>query len=203
MEFVIRTLTDNDISLAEEMYLSQNRLQRSEYNKTSADFQMIVSSGAELAGAFSDDGILQSYLTYRFLKKLPISIINGIHIRRGAFNAYLFNNDAHPLPRIIDYVLEKAESLNYYTWYYSRADLPIYHKLALKNQDLLRNTKYGYDLERSQFRYERYVDEIVPALGRSVYDFHNDYFGLGKFDVDVAIIKCCLKNEYRKWNLEF
>jgi hypothetical protein len=198
MMFIVRKLTNEDFAQAEKIYISHSRVQRSEIQRTKEEFFQLVENKSIFLGAFVD-GVLVSFLTYRFLVSLPCMIISNIYLKKGQFRTYYFKNDTHPLPSMIDFVLAEAEEKKYYTWFYTRANLPIYDKLEQRGQDLLRNTTLGYDIEKYQYRYERFIEEIIPPKSQSQSSVYNTYLGLGNFDTSVILLKCCLKNEYRKW----
>jgi hypothetical protein len=198
MMFTVRKLTEEDLSQAEHIYVSHDRVQRSEIQRTKEEFALLVENKSTFLGAFDGDTLV-AFLTYRFLVSLPCMIISNIYLKQGQFQTYYFKNENHPLPSMIDFVLAEAEEKKYYTWFYTRANLPIYNKLEEKGQDLLRNTKFGYDKEKSQYRYERFIEEVIPPKSQSQSSVYNTYLGLGNFDTSVILLKCCLKNEYRKW----
>ena len=54
----------------------------------------------------------------------------------------------------------------------------------------------------NQYRYDRYVEEIVPAKTASKFLLHTKMFALGLWNTEIIIFKCCLKPEYREWNYQ-
>jgi hypothetical protein len=96
----------------------------------------------------------------------------------------------------MDFILDEQEKNKKYTWYYNRSLSNGYHKLQLEEKDLLRNCMYGWDETRQQYRYERFIEEVVTAGNLPYYPAHKTLQSK-IFDNDYMIVKCCLKNEYR------
>lgn len=198
--YEIRSMTADELPQVKKLYMSHTRLQRGKYNRHESDIDEWIKSGLTVVGAMHS-GELIAFMTYKLLAAIPTCRIGNIYIKLGYKNSYHFDDDTHPVPKILDYILELMENEKYYTWIYSRANIPVYEKLEQRNQDLLYCTKYGYDVEKHQYRYNRYIDEIIPPYGKSKYDAYNKLFGLGQYENEVVIFNCCLKPEYRRWNI--
>jgi len=197
--FEIRPVTIEELSGVKRLYMSHTRLQRGKFNRNENDIDDWISAGIIIVGAFYL-GELIAFMTYKLLVSLPTCRIGNMYIKIGYKNIYHFDDETHPIPKILDYILELMENAKYYTWIYSRANIPTYEKLEQKNQDLLYCTRHGYDSEKHQYRYDRYIDEIIKPHGKSKYEAYNKLFGLGQYENEVIIFNCCLKTEYRKWN---
>jgi hypothetical protein len=196
----IRPISSDDLDQVKKLYMSHRRLQRGKYNFDHQAIDNWIDTGLVIVGAFENEKLI-AFMTYKLLTQLPISRIGNIYINPGSKNLYNFKDDTHPIPKILDYILEITESFGYYTWMYSRANINTYDKLEDKKQDLLRCCKYGYDNEKQQYRYEKYIEEIIQPFAMSEFDSHNKMFSLGKYEREIIIFKCCLKAEYRTWNI--
>jgi hypothetical protein len=197
----IRHIIDQDMDQVKLLYMTHTKLQRGKVIRHESDIDNFIKSGAILVGAFLNNELM-AFMTYGFITKIPIYRLGNIYIKLGFKNMYYFNDETHPIPKILDFIIDIAESKGYYTWLYSRANLNVYTKLEKKNQDLLRFSKYGYDSEKHQYRYDKYIEEIVPPHGISPYEAYNNLFKLGQHEREIVIFKCCLKPEYRKWKLQ-
>jgi hypothetical protein len=200
MTYHIRTLTSqDDLEQAERIFNSHNTVMRSEVTiEKPVFFRSIVNAEHIFVGAFNPTGELDAFMTYKFYTQIPYCQVGNIYTRKGVFKSYKFSNPSNPIPKILDVILKDIESKKYYTWYYCRANLDIYNKLE-KGEGLLRWSNMSFDNELSQYRYHRYVEEIVPAKTSSKFLLHTKMFALGLWDTEIIIFKCCLKPEYREW----
>lgn len=187
--------SDDEIREVKALYLSHEKTQRSVTLKAERDIDVLIENGFRIVGALDTDVGLVSFATQLLFKSQPIHRIGNIYIRKNTFNSYFFGVADHPIPKIIDEMLLTAESLGYYTWLYSRADLPIYEKLQARKQDMLRWCRFGYD--NDEYRYERFLIEKIPPLSRSKFELHNKLFLLGKNSVPINIFQCCLKEKFK------
>lgn len=199
MKYSIREITSpEDVKQSEEIFLSHTKVMRSKVHfEKDVLFRSIKNSDHNLVGAFVDDR-LDAFMTYKFYNQLPVCQVGNIYTRQGAFSTYKFSNLDNPIPKILDFILLNIESKNYYTWYYCRANLDIYKKLEDRGEGLLRWSALAYDQDTDQYRYDRYVEEIVPARAASKFLLHTKMFALGLWESEIVIYKCCLKQEYRK-----
>lgn len=199
MTYVIKTITaPEELKQAEEIFMSHKKVMRNkvEFEKDVL-FRSIISSGHILVGAFKDDK-LNAFMTYKFYNQLPICQVGNIYTKIGAFTTYKFSNPENPVPKVLDYILTEIENKKYYTWYYCRANLDIYKKLEATGEGLLKWSEKSYDQNKNQYRYERYIEEIVPAMSAGKFLLHTKMFALGLWPTEIVIYKCCLRQEYRK-----
>lgn len=187
--------TKEEITDATRLYMSHDSLQRAPHVKNYNDIDAMLSVGIDIVGSYNDDGELTAFATNKLFPQLPVHRIGNIYIKKDEFNLYFFNNKNHPTPKIMDFILERAESMGYFSWYYSRANLPVYSNLEKRGQDLLKCCKYGYHAD--EYRYDRYVDEIIAPFSFSKFDSFNKMFMLGDNIHELLLFQCVLKNKYR------
>ena len=179
--YEIRPITTDEWTQAKELYMQHSKLQRGKILKADSDLDIWFAQGVTIVGAFSNSELV-AFMTYKLLAQLPITRIGNIYIRPGLSNLYFFNDPTHPIPKILDFILNISESMGYHTWMYSRANMEVYSKLEEKNQDLLRCCSLGYDIEKKQYRYDKYIEELIPPHGVSKFDGHNTMFNLGSYE---------------------
>jgi hypothetical protein len=197
-----RLESDSDFLQAEEIFTSNAKILRGEVSFDSGVlFRNIKKSNHIFVGSFIE-GQLIAFMTYKFYDQIPVCQVGNIYTKKGQFKRYTFSNPNNTVPRILDFILKDIEEQEYYTWYYCRATSPVYAKLEQKGEDLLRWTTHGYDQEKHQYRYTRYIEEIVPARTASKFLLHTKMFALSLWESEVMVVKCCLKPEYRKFGVE-
>ena len=203
MNYTVRALlSQDDLAQAEEIFNSHIKIMRNIVDiEKDVFFRSMVKAEHIFVGAFNDHGELDAFMTYKFYTQIPYCQIGNIYTRKGIFKSYKFSTPNHPIPKILDVILKDIESKKYYTWYYCRANLDVYNKLE-KKEGLLRWSDLGFDKEINQYRYDRYVEEIVPAKTSSKFLLHTKMFALGLWDTEIIIFKCCLKPKYREWNFQ-
>lgn len=122
--------------------------------------------------------------------KLPMYTIGGLYIRKGTIQRYDFANPKNPITPILDTILGEMEAKGFYTWLYVRAISRGYHHLEKQGHDLLACSTLGR-------RYERYVQEVVPAGQRSAYETHDNLLGHAPWSKPTMIVLCTLRNDLR------
>jgi hypothetical protein len=201
MNFDIRKLeSTNDLLQAEEIFVSHDKVMRGKVSvEKDVFFRSLINAGHTLVGAFKDEE-LYAFMTYKLFTQLPICQVGNIYTKKGKFTSYKFSNRSNPIPKILDFILTDIESKKYYTWYYCRANLDIYKKLEDDGEGLLRWSEKSFDNSTNSYRYERYIEEIIPVKKSSQFLLHTKMFALGLWEKETIIFKCCLKNEYRDKN---
>ena len=196
----IKVIDNNELDKAREIFLSHHKILR---GKISFDnnvlFNNIVKSGHTFVGSYDLDGELLAFMTYKFYTQIPVCQVGNIYTRKGAFKSYKFSDPNNTVPLILNYILGQIESNEYYTWYYCRSNSRVYKKLTDDGEDLLRWTPLGYDSQKQQYRYTRYIEEVIPPRTSSKFLLHTKMFALGLWEKEITVIKCCLKPEYRKF----
>jgi hypothetical protein len=199
--YQLKILTSqDDITQAEEIFISHSKIMRNIVTiEKDVLFRNMINAGHIFVGAFNADNRLDAFMTYKFYTQIPYCQIGNIYTRQGVFNSYKFSRSDNPIPEILDFILRDVESKKYYTWYYCRSNLEIYNRLE-KKEGLLRWSAMAFDSEKNQYRYNRYVEEIIPKNTSSKFLLHTKMFALGLWNTEIIIFKCCLKPEYREWN---
>jgi len=192
-----RALTEDDLDQMIEIFTSPQKVMRTYLDRTEKeiidDFHY---PGTTFVGTFNN-GILTSFMKYVVWQRLPMFQVGNLNIRKGTLNRYEFSTTGSPVIPIIDFILQSTETLGLYNWYYNRSLSPAYHRIQLHGKDMLKNSKYGFDKEKDQYRYDRFIDEVVPAGCRSKYDIFFSMTGNKIFTEDYMVVKCSLKPEYR------
>lgn len=197
MNYTVRYLsTDQEFIEAEQIFKSHVKVMRNHYDRSSEELADKNAPNIKFVGCFIDDGSLVAFLKIVIWEKLPTYVVGNMNIKRTFLQRYDFSNHQHPIIPIMDFILNDQEKAKRYTWYYNRSLTGGYHKLQLEGKDLLKNCTLGWDDIKHQYRYERFIEEVVTAGNLPVFAAHkllqNKVFG-----TDYMIVKCCLKNEYR------
>ncbi len=196
---VRQILSDNDIEQTKELYFSYNKFMRTVVHTTEDNFVTWLDRGGkyvEIYGAFLDNELI-GIMRCRKWESLPIYNMSSLFTKKGMFSVYNYI-EGHPFPRLQDHILEKYEANGYYTWYYHRQIRPAYYRLTRKNKDLLRICNMGWDDQRSQYRYDRVVEEIVKKGSEAEHPNHRALLRNEVWNNDIMVVKCSLKQEYRK-----
>lgn len=198
MNYTIRILDPKDDFVeALDIFLSAKKVMRTPLIRYSENLANDMNNPRTVYfGAFKD-GELVAYMRYTAWGTLPVYSIGNMNIKSGVLQRYDFSNADHPIIPLMDTILSIAESKGWYTWYYNRSLANSYHKLQLEKKDLLYRCTLGYDATLNQYRYDRYVDEVIPAGEVAQYTVHKAILGETKFDYGYMVVKCCLKPEYR------
>jgi hypothetical protein len=187
--------TDEHFKEAEEIYKSHRKVMRNLYDRSGAVLENTHANNVKFVGCFAE-GLLVAFLKLTFWDKLPVYIVGNMNIKKSFLHRYDFTNTQHPIIPVMDFILAEQEKNKKYTWYYNRSLSNGYHKLQLEGKDLLRNCRYGWDATTQQYRYERFIEEVVTAGNLPHYPAYKSLQNK-IFDNDYMIVKCCLKNEYR------
>jgi len=180
---------------AEKIFYSYNKVMRSEYDRSNYVMSFKNFTNVQYVGCFYEQTLV-CFLKVSLGDRLPTYQIGNMNIKKKFLQRYDFSNKQHPIIPMMDFILDQQERSNRYTWYYNRSLTPAYHKLQLEGKDLLRNCMLGWDNNKNQYRYERFIEEVVLAGNLPVYTGHHAIQNK-IFDTDYMIVKCCLKNEYR------
>jgi len=156
----------------------------------SAQVEINISQG--IIGAFTADSDLVGTLKYTLWDGLAIYSIGAMYIKPGIISRYDFSNPDNPITPILDFILQSMEDKKYYTWFYSRALSPGYHKIQKTKHDLLNQCKLGS-------RYDRFIMEVVPAGMRSLIKAHDNMLSNQVWVKNSMIVMCSLRNEFREW----
>jgi hypothetical protein len=143
-----------------------------------------------IVGAYNGSELVGT-LKYSKWAGLPYYTISALYIKPDTVKRYDFSDANNPITYITDYILEKLENENYYTWYYIRILGKAYAKIQKEKNDLLNQTKLGY-------RYRRDIEEIVQPNTQSAFPVHNLILGSTTWARPVMIVRCSLENQYRK-----
>lgn len=201
--FVVRSIKeDADVKQALKMWLDHpkvmgTRIERSEYG-----FHIWLRgnswSKSYVMGAFDNDTLI-GMMRYNMWNNIPYYSFDGLHTKKGSFITYNYKNGNHPFVPLMNHIMKKMEEQERYTWFYHRAIRPGYGRLTDQQDDLLRYCDLGWDKEKNHYRYDRYVDEIVPAGERTPTIAFNTMLFNRPYKFDIMVVKCCLKPEYRRW----
>lgn len=188
--------TLEDINQFRDLWCERSKRMKTPVEDQIKEFEKGMRAGVPV-GAFDQNNILVGALRYRRLVQLPYMFLYNVHIKKDTLKRYDFTDDNNPITPILDYILETAENDNIYTWYYIRALSKGYYKLYKEGKDLLTQSNKFFDKESQKFRYERYIEEIIPSGEMSKYPGVRSWTGDSVWKPNVALFKCVLKNEYR------
>ena len=196
---IVRQITDDsDVEQTKALYMSYRRFNKTHFPVTEENFNAWIDRGnkyVEVYGAFVNDELIGT-MRCRKWESLPIYNMSSLFTKKGMFAVYNYV-DGHPFPYIQDHILEKYEADGYYTWYYHRQIRPAYYRLTKKNKDLLRVCSKGWDETKGQYRYDRFVEEIVKQGTTAQHPNHRAQLRNEVWNNDIMIVKCSLKQEYR------
>lgn len=196
MNYQVRYLTtDADFSEAEQIYQSHQKVMRTVWDRSTETIKDKFNSNVKFIGCYIED-VLVAFLKIVIWEKLPAYTVGNMNIKKSFLQRYDFSNHMHPIIPVMDFILKDQEQCNRYTWYYNRSLTNAYHKLQLEGKDLLRNCGFGWDNTQNQYRYDRFIEEVVTAGNTPTWPVYKS-FQNKIFDSDYMIVKCCLKNEYR------
>lgn len=192
MTYSIRYLdSDKDFHDAKEILSSHKKSMRTIMTRNNIE----LGKNDKLLGCFIGNNLI-AFLKIYIFEQLPYYRVGNMNIRQGILSRYDFSNPNHPIIPMMNFILEEQEKEKRYTWYYNRSLTKAYHKLQLEGKDLLKNCTLGYDTVKKQYRYERFIEEVIGAGDQPKYIAHKSMQNK-VFDTDYMIVKCCLKNEYR------
>lgn len=188
--------TIEHFSEAEKIYQSHNKVMRSNYDRSNESLADTNSPNVKFVGYFIEEKLI-AFLKIVIWDKLPVYVVGNMNIKKSFLQRYDFSNHMHPIIPVMDFILTEQEQNDRYTWYYNRSLTDGYHKLQLEGKDLLKNCILGWDGKKGQYRYDRFIEEVVTAGNLPVWPVHKSLQNK-IFDNDYMIVKCCLKNEYRR-----
>lgn len=194
--------TESEWVQVKEIFFDHPKSMGSVYSTQEMDFDKFVArhQTGKLVGAFRE-GELMGFMRYVPWPNMPCYSFNSLFTKKGEFNTYVYR-EGHPFPPIMDFIISRMEAEGRHTWYYHRMHRPAYDRLAKKGTDLLRLCELGWDKEINDYRYDRYIEEIVPANVASEYELHRKLL-LGRvYEAEVLIAKACLKPQYRPWKVK-
>jgi len=151
-----------------------------------------ITIGGKVTGAFLQDGSLVASLQTTLWDNLAFYSLGDLHIKKGHLPRYDFSIENNPVVSITDFILGNMENRGYYSWFYSRALSPAYHKIQKDGNDLLTQSNLGK-------RYERFVTEFVPAGQRAKTRVHDNMLLRRTWERNIVIVMCSLKNEFRPY----
>jgi hypothetical protein len=201
MEYEIKILnSEDDFNQARDIVVSHEKILRHKVEiEKDVLFRNILNSNQHIfVGAFKNNQI-DAFMTYRFFNQLPVFQLGNLYTRRRVFKFFKFSNSNNPIPKILDFILKDAEEKKYYTFYYSRANIEIYNKLIEMGEGIPQHSEFLYDRSKKQYRYNRYIEEIISPNSSSQYLLHTKMFLLGLWSSELIIYKYSLKNEYRNF----
>jgi hypothetical protein len=188
--------TDDDFVKLEELWCERSKRMKTPVADQKIEFEKAMKIGTSV-GAFNDADELIGTLRYLTFQTLPYSFLYNLHIKKGTMTRYEFDEAKNPITYCLDFILQEQESKGYYTWYYTRAISRGYHKIFKEGTDLFRQSKMCFDYNLNDYRYDRYVEEIVPSGQKSKIVTHNILIGDKVHKPNLVMFKCCLKNQYR------
>lgn len=197
INYDIKKLTEQHRAEATAIFQSAKKVMRTTIDRHSKEIEDYDDPNVHFVGAFHGNELI-AFMKYRIWSTLPIFSVGNMNIKKGVLHMYDFSNENHPITPIMDSILKETEQQGLYTWYYNRSLTAPYHRLQLEGKDLLRKCSMGYDSTKQQYRYDRFIDEVVRAGTMSNSDAYKVALqGTNIYDYDFMIVKCCLKNEYR------
>lgn len=197
MNYTIRTIeTPEDLKKMEALWCERNKRMKTEVTDQRLEFQKSIAVGASV-GAFDENNELVGILRYLIFQSLPFAFMYNLHIKKGILTKYEFSNEKNPITYILDFILRECEKNKIYTWYYVRALSKGYHKIYQEGTDLFRQSQMCFDKDLNDYRYERFVEEIIPSGQKSLIKTHNILLGDKVYKPNTVLFKCCLKNIYR------
>lgn len=197
INYEVRKLTEEDRAEATAIFQSARKVMRSTVDRSSKEIEDYNDPNVHFVGAFYQDELI-AFMKYNIWPKIPSFNVGNMNIKSGVLQRYDFSNENHPILPLMDAILEDTENRKLYTWYYNRSLTAPYHKLQLEGKDLLKRCNMGYDHVKQQYRYERFVEEVIPAGQLAVnYGYRTMLQANNIYDHDFMVVKCCLKNEYR------
>lgn len=196
MNYQVRYLTtETDFAEANDIFKSHKKVMRDNFDRSNDSINSNLDPNAKFLGCYFE-GVLVAFLKVTFWDKLPVYVVGNMNIKKTFLQRYDFSNHKHPIIPIMNFILAEQEANKRYTWYYNRSLEKSYHKLQFEGKDLLKNCVLGWDSNKQQYRYERFIEEVVTAGNLPVAPAHKLLQGK-VFNTDYMIVKCCLKNEYR------
>ena len=148
---------------------------------------------SNFVGAFEDDNLVAVMRYYRS-SMVPYYYLNSLILDQNKY-AYSNYSPDHPLVKILDNILETMEAEGRYTWFQSY----FYHENNVENpNDLIKHCTFGWDNNKQQLRYDRYVEDYIPKNGRSKNSSFEMLIFTKIWPVDINIVQSSLKPEYRQ-----
>ena len=198
--YKIRCITsDSDLDQMRKIWFERNKRMRTVVEDQEQEFNKALSNGVTV-GAFDDNEVLIGFMRYHISAVMPFANIYHMHIKKGTLNLYDFSNEQNPITPILDFILTALEEKEIYTWYYVRPISQVYHKIYKDQKDLFFQSNKCYDKTLREFRYERFVDEMIEKNSIPSYKSHQLILGDRKFINNIIIVKCCLKQKFRKYS---
>lgn len=148
---------------------------------------------SNFVGAFEDDNLVAVMRYYRS-SMVPYYYLNSLILDQSKY-AYSNYSPDHPLVKVLDNILEKMEAEGRYTWFQSY----FYHENNVENpNDLIKHCAFGWDNNKQQLRYDRYVEDYIPKNGRSKNSSFEMLIFTKIWPVSINIVQSSLKPEYRQ-----
>jgi hypothetical protein len=189
--------SQEDIEKFKDLWCERSKRMKTPVEDQLVEFEKGITIGTPV-GAFDSDNRLVGVLKYRRSLQIPCMFLYNIHIKKNLLTRYDFTDGKNPITPILDFILHEAEADGYYTWYYVRALSSGYHKLHKTGKDLFTQSSMCYDKDLGEYRYERYVEEIIPSGKESKYPGFRVWLGDKPWVPNLALFKCVLKNKFRK-----
>jgi hypothetical protein len=190
--------SQQDLEKFEEIWCERNKRMKTPVADQRAEFQRAITVGTTI-GAFDQNDQLIGVLRYLKFQTLPYGFIYNLHIKKGTMHRYNFSDEKNPITYILDFILTEFESQGIYTWYYTRAISRGYHKIFVEGTDLFTKSKMCFDKNTSLYRYERYIEEFIPAGEKSKIQSFNHLLLDRTYKTNLTMFKCCLKNQFRPY----
>ena len=148
---------------------------------------------SKFVGAFEDNHLVAVMRYYRS-NMVPYYYLNSLILDQDKY-AYSDYSPDHPFVKILDNILETMELEGRYTWFQSY----FLHEDHKENpNDLIKHCSWGWNDEKQQLRYDRYVEEFIPKNGRSKSSSFEMLIFTKIWPVDMNIVHASLKPEYRQ-----
>ena len=148
---------------------------------------------SKFVGAFEDNHLVAVMRYYRS-NIVPYYYLNSLILDQDKY-AYSDYSPDHPFVKILDNILETMELEGRYTWFQSY----FLHEDHKENpNDLIKHCSRGWDDEKQQLRYDRYVEDHIPKNGRSKNSSFEMLIFTKIWPVGINIVQSSLKPEYRQ-----
>ena len=148
---------------------------------------------SKFVGAFEDNHLVAVMRYYRS-NMVPYYYLNSLILDQDKY-AYSDYSPDHPFVKILDNILETMELEGRYTWFQSY----FLHEDHKENpNNLIKHCVRGWDDEKQQLRYDRYVEDHVPKNGRSKNSSFEMLIFTKIWPVGINIVQSSLKPEYRQ-----
>lgn len=190
-------ISDADKDQMAEIISTRTTLMRSAFDwkdKIQDKIKVLKDNNCLVFGCFDDDTLI-SFFSVMPWKRMPYYTMSNFFVRTGTVSYFSVKNSG--VSDLLETSIKHMENLNYYTFYFSRAE----DNWSIKNK---RKNNLGFEsLCPAYARYIRTIEEIIDKGHVSKYEMHRKMIGDDPVLLKSVVIRCTLPNELRHWQYEF